>query len=276
MARRYNRGTEELTIMSVQCYAPGSFCWAELQTSDPAAAKSFYGEMFGWTTADFPMQQGVYTMFRKGADDVGAACAVTGGAPSHWGVYFATTDLQDSADHVVKLGGTILAGPFDVMESGRMCAAQDPQGAHFSLWQANKHVGATYEGEMGRIVWPELCSPDPAGSVAFYSALFAWGAKPDSGFDQAQYIEWQQGGNSMGGLLPMRGDAWKGMPPAWGVYVTVADCDERVAMAQSLGAQVYMPPTDIPTTGRFATLADPQGAVVNIVRLAARQLPASA
>src|SRR6185437_16213319 len=128
--------------MSIQSYAPGSFCWAELQTTDQEAAKSFYGEMFGWTTMDVPIPDGVYTMFRKGADDVGAACATQGGAPPHWGVYFATTDVEDSAAHLAKLGGKVVAGPFDVMESGRMCAAQDPQGAYFSLWQAKRHLGA--------------------------------------------------------------------------------------------------------------------------------------
>ncbi len=262
--------------MSIQSYAPGSFCWAELQTTDQEAAKKFYGEMFGWTTVDFPMPQGVYTMFRKGADDVGAACATQGGGPPHWGVYFATTDLQASADQASKLGGIILSGPFDVMESGRMCAAQDPQGAHFSLWQANHHLGATYEGEMGRIVWPELCSPDAAGSVAFYKGLFAWGTKPESGFDTAEYVEWQQGGTSVGGLLPMRGDHWQGVPPNWGVYVTVADCDERVAKAQSLGAKICVPPKDIPNTGRFSALMDPQGAMVNIIHLTGMHQPASA
>ena len=36
-------------------YAPGTFSWAELVTSDADAAKAFYTELFGWTYRDSPV-----------------------------------------------------------------------------------------------------------------------------------------------------------------------------------------------------------------------------
>jgi len=48
-------------------YSPGTFCWADLATSDPAAAKDFYTGLFGWEVEDMPAGEGaVYSMFRIG------------------------------------------------------------------------------------------------------------------------------------------------------------------------------------------------------------------
>ena len=60
-----------------------------------------------------------------------------------------------------------------------------------------------------------------------------------------------------------------GMPPTWVPYVTVADVDALVKKVVSLGGKVHMPPTDIPTVGRFAVIQDPQGAVLNLITYAA-------
>jgi predicted enzyme related to lactoylglutathione lyase len=55
-------------------------------------------------------------------------------------------------------------------------------------------------------------------------------------------------------------------PPYWLTYFAVADCDAMAARAFSLGAKTYVPPTDIPGVGRFAVLADSQGATFAIYR----------
>ncbi len=58
------------------------------------------------------------------------------------------------------------------------------------------------------------------------------------------------------------------MPPHWLVYFAVADCDASVERARTLGANVKVPPSDIPGVGRFAVLEDPQAAAFAIIRLA--------
>ena len=57
-----------------------------------------------------------------------------------------------------------------------------------------------------------------------------------------------------------------GIPPSWGVYFSVVDADAIVTKAEALGASVLVEPTDIPA-GRFAVLADPQGAVFNVMTM---------
>src|SRR4051812_5088592 len=107
-------------MSKIESYAPGSFCWAELATSDTAGAKSFYSEMFGWTPVDLPMTEGAYTLLKVDGEDAAALCSTRPGVPVHWGVYFSVASAADSAAKAAAQGGKIFAGPFDVMDIGRM------------------------------------------------------------------------------------------------------------------------------------------------------------
>ncbi len=260
----------------IESYAPGSPCWAELATSDTESAKRFYTEMFGWTANEMPMPGGVYCIFQADGNDVAAMCTAQPGVPPNWGTYFSVADVDASAAKIAALSGKVIAGPFDVMDAGRMAAAEDPQGAHFSLWQANRHIGATHGGPLNQVCWVELGTPDPVGAVSFYTGLFGWKTKPETGVAEAQYIELSNGPAPMGGVLPMRGDEWKGIPPHWTIYISVADCNERTAKAQQLGAKTCVPPTDIPNVGRFSMLSDAQGAMFCLIQLTAMHHPATA
>jgi predicted enzyme related to lactoylglutathione lyase len=64
--------------------------------------------------------------------------------------------------------------------------------------------------------------------------------------------------------MGLTGEA-KGMPPSWGSYVTVDDVESRVAQVKSLGGKLVVEPRDIPNVGRFAVIADPQGAVLTMI-----------
>jgi predicted enzyme related to lactoylglutathione lyase len=57
-----------------------------------------------------------------------------------------------------------------------------------------------------------------------------------------------------------------GQPQAWGIYFAVDDTDATVVAAKALGATVIVPPADIPGTGRFAVMIDPQGAGFSILQ----------
>jgi len=45
-------------------YAHGEFSWVNLGTTDPTAAKRFYGGLFGWESDDMPGPDMTYTMYR--------------------------------------------------------------------------------------------------------------------------------------------------------------------------------------------------------------------
>lgn len=86
--------------MEINNAKPGSFCWFELATSDQAAAKKFYGGLFGWTANDNPMgPDAFYTMFQLRGRNVGAAYTLDSdqakqGVPPHWGTYVAVTNVE--------------------------------------------------------------------------------------------------------------------------------------------------------------------------------------
>jgi predicted enzyme related to lactoylglutathione lyase len=115
----------------------------------------------------------------------------------------------------------------------------------------------------GRFSWNELLTTDPAAATEFYTQLFGWTTQawPMGDFD---YTIVKAGESDAGGIMPIPEKA-KGMPPSWGAYVTVEDVDATVAKAEKLGGKIIVPPTEIPTVGRFAVIQDPQGAVISAI-----------
>src|SRR5215510_3256555 len=249
-------------------HAPGTFCWIELATTDGPGAKKFYGELFGWTSEDSPVGPDmVYTMLRLNGKDVGALYQKgeeMKQVPTHWASYIAVTSADETAAKAKALGGTVVQEPFDVMEHGRMAVIADPTGAHFCLWQPKQHKGIGVRGETNSLCWNELLTNDTEKAKDFYTKLFGWNSKTDSG--GMPYTEWINGDDHIGGMMQIQPQMGP-VPPHWGIYIAVDDCDGTVAKAQSLGAKTFVPPTDIPNVGRFAVLADPQGAAFNIIKL---------
>jgi hypothetical protein len=111
----------------------------------------------------------------------------------------------------------------------------------------------------GRFVWHELMTTDPQAAIDFYTKVIGWKV---TGFEQdPSYRMWTMGGTPMGGLMLLPEEARKmGAPPHWLMYVLVPDVDSTVRQAVGLGGRTHLEPQDIPTIGRFAVLADPQGA----------------
>jgi predicted enzyme related to lactoylglutathione lyase len=248
-------------------HEPGSHCWSELATSDTAAAKRFYTGLFGWEAEDTPAGPDmVYTMLRLRGREAGALYqqdkAEAGqGVPPHWNVYVAVESADATAARAKELGGTLMMEPFDVMEHGRMAIVQDPTGAVICAWQARAHIGARVEQEDGAPCWIELYTKDTRKAGEFYPKLFGWSAKESPG-----YTEFHAGSKPVGGMMAIQAE-WGEMPPHWMIYVQVADPDATARKAQSLGGTVHKEPTDIPEVGRFAVLADAQGATFSVIRL---------
>ncbi|HEY8051999.1 MAG TPA: VOC family protein [Steroidobacteraceae bacterium] len=108
----------------------------------------------------------------------------------------------------------------------------------------------------GRFIWHELLTTDTAASAAFYQKVLPWRTQPSS---MPGYTIWMAGQTQIGGLMALPAEA-AGAPPHWLMYVGTPNVDATCAQAQALGAKVHKAATDIPNVGRFAVLADPQGA----------------
>ncbi|MEZ4365661.1 MAG: VOC family protein [Kofleriaceae bacterium] len=113
----------------------------------------------------------------------------------------------------------------------------------------------------GRIVWYELLSTDPAGSRTFYPEVVGWTTEA---WGDGGYTMWVGSQGPLGGVsdLPAAARAM-GAPSFWQCSVQVDDVDASIAKVTELGGKVHHVET-VPTVGRLAVIADPQGAVLSL------------
>ena len=254
-------------------YAPGTFCWVDLATTDAEGAKQFYTQLFDWTATDVPAgEQGTYTMLEKAGKNVCALYQIPAemnhAGPSYWLSYVSVEDIDATTAQAQELGGRVLQPVEDVMTAGRMSLLQDPTGAVFALWQPQQHIGADLANEANTFCWNELQTKDPATATRFYTKLFGWTTQRSQNALGGDYFEFQQAGRGGAGMIEIQPD-WGDVPPNWVVYFAVEDCDAILQKAESLGGHIEMPPIELADVGRFALLQDPQGAYFTVIQMSA-------
>ena len=112
---------------------------------------------------------------------------------------------------------------------------------------------------LGRFVWHELMTTDTKAAERFYKAVVGWGTTAWG--NDASYRVWTTSDGPRGGLVTLPDAAQpEAAPPSWLSYIGTPDVDATVRQAMALGARVLTGPLDVPTVGRFAVVADPQGA----------------
>jgi len=246
-------------------YAHGEFSWVDLATTDPAAAKSFYGSLFGWLFEDMPAGPDmIYTMAKLKNQYVSALYALdkerqSRGVPPHWLPYINVRNADEIARKAAQNGGKVLMGPFDVFDAGRQVSLQDPTGAYFSTWQAKRHIGAGIINEPGAMCWNELTTPNVDAAGRFYRTTFDWSAEAVDMGPGMTYTIFKAGTTQVGGMAE-RPPQMKDVPPQWLTYFAVTDCDTAAKKVTELGGKVLRAPEDIPNIGRFAVCQDGQGA----------------
>lgn len=109
-------------------------------------------------------------------------------------------------------------------------------------------------------VWYELMTSDVKAAEAFYSRVLGWTG--EGWGEDGAYRIMSAGSHNVAGLMTMP-DAFKasGGHPCWVGYVGTDDVDAAAERLRAAGGQVQRPPEDIPEIGRFAVVADPQGAM---------------
>jgi predicted enzyme related to lactoylglutathione lyase len=108
----------------------------------------------------------------------------------------------------------------------------------------------------GRFAWYELMTADARPAIAFYTEVVGWKAQP---FENRGYTMFVGSQGPLGGTM----GGHKG-PPHWRSNVIVDDVDAAVALVKKRGGRVLEEPVDMPPIGRFAQIADPQGATIRI------------
>lgn len=247
-------------------YASGLFCWVELATTDPDAAKGFYADLLGWSYEDLPVEGGVYTMATLDGSRVAALMGRPPGdeSPPHWNNYIAVANADETAAKAAGAGGSVVMEPFDVMAAGRMAVMQDPTGAFVCIWQPGETAGAEMVNEIGALTWNDLATPDVEAASAFYAGVFGWAAEAMDTGDAPAYLVVSVDGRSNGGIREQGPEEAEHVPPHWLPYFAVESVDESVAKATAAGGRVLLEPMDLPNGARLAQLADPQRAAFAI------------
>ncbi len=115
----------------------------------------------------------------------------------------------------------------------------------------------------GAVSWIELTTTDVAAAKTFYAQLLGWTTEDVTMADMS-YTMVKNKGADIGGMMAMP-PQMEAIRPQWGAYITVEDVDATAKKAAELGADILVPPSDIPDVGRFALIKDPQGATLSVI-----------
>jgi uncharacterized protein len=115
----------------------------------------------------------------------------------------------------------------------------------------------------GRFVWHQLLTRDVPGAKNFYSKLLGWKTQPwppDPTFTVCHAAD-----APTAGLMPMAPEFPAEVPAHWMLYIGTRDVDSVAEAAVLAGGYIVKQPADMQGAGRYAVLADPQGAVFAII-----------
>jgi uncharacterized protein len=242
-------------------YDPGTPSWVDLTIPDLDGALRFYGGLFGWEFEDQGEEAGHYHQALKDGKRVAGVGPNQPGSPpmAFWTTYLTGTDVDAHAAAITQAGGTVMFGPMQVLEAGRMVVGQDPGGAMFGIWEPGEHAGAQLVNEHGTLGWNELLTRDLEGAERFYGALFdyAFEGLPE---DPGGYRLLKLGESYVGGIWTLTEET----PAHWVTYFKFDDVDSGFERARELGGELLTDPVDSPY-GRYAPVRDPQGAVFRLI-----------
>ena len=243
-----------------EVYHQGKFVWHDLLTSDVAAAKNFYGELFGWSFE----KQGRYTVVLNKGKPIGGMIKVQPKDgkehAARWLVSLSVPDVDKAVTLEQKAGGTVHEGPVDMKNRGRSALVSDPQGAQLLLLHSSVGDPEDKEPPVGSWLWIELWSNDPEKAIAFYKELGDYSSVEAKKEDY--WLLWK--------------DKWRGgvrlilnkdKEARWTPVVRVPDTVSISERAEKLGGQVLVQPRDISIVGdSVALIEDPAGALLIVQR----------
>jgi predicted enzyme related to lactoylglutathione lyase len=184
--------------------------------------------------------------------------------PIAWTPYFASDDVDLTAETVRLCGGTIGVGPLDAADAGRLAIGSDPSGAVFGVWQAAAHLGTAVAGLPGTPAWNELLTFESAGVAKFYKTVFGYEEEPEISAD-FDYVTLRLDGSPVAGIHGVGNALLRGRGPHWMTYFQVADTNEALEHVVHLGGHVIEPARDT-AHGRVAAVADPEGARFSLLQ----------
>lgn len=120
----------------------------------------------------------------------------------------------------------------------------------------------------GTFMWNQLVTPDQKKSGDFYCGLLGWSKREVNAGPFGTYTIFSRDGSDVGGMMNPTTDFSRSRPPWWQAFIAVADVDACASRVAELGGTIIEPPHEIPRVGRACMVADPMGAVVQLISVA--------
>ena len=250
-------------------HTPGRWVWADLVTSDVAAAAEFYGKVFGWTFETYGGENDLdtYTLALANGLPIGGMVfdqrAKKGDVPSaRWIGLVSVPDVKATAAAVSANGGKVVVAPKALGERGETAVFQDPEGVPFGAVRSKHGDPADYLGDVNEWAWLDLWTDDVSRATAFYRAVVGYEVYP------VQMHELRRGAHLVSGSYARAGVMQKNDPrttAVWLPYVRVADAKLAADAARAAGGKVLREPADV-GGAVVAVIADPTGAPVGVAQ----------
>ena len=248
---------------------PGKFIWADLATTDVAAAQNFYAALFGWTFRAMGEAAGGYVIAYKDDRPLGGLVTVrprpgAAGTP-RWVTYISVDDVAATSRAILGAGGRELVRPQLLAGRGEQAVFADPEGTVFGVMRTSAGDPEDYLAEPGEWIWIQLLARDVGKAISFYGGV--------GGYDVVENVQSPR----LDDYLLAKGEfaraAVSALPadhpqlrPAWIPFVRVDDLAGVVGRVPSLGGRVVSAPRPENFEGRLAVVTDPGGALVGLLK----------
>lgn len=255
-------------MTAAHAFIPGTPCWVDASTSDPAGSRDFYAGLFGWSyRIDEDPQTGHYTYAVVGDLPVAGLSGIAAqpGQPVEWTVYLASANIAYTASVVQQHGGQLRYGPVDIPGQGSMLIASDPTGASVGFWQPSTSWIFHTHGP-GTFSWAELNTWDGTAADEFFARLFGYRQRQIGG-DTLDYTIWGLDEATYIGRLQLSAAVAAEVAPYWLTHFAIdpaTGTDAAAFRAIELGGRVRVDPFDS-GLGRIAVIDDPFGATFALI-----------
>jgi uncharacterized protein len=244
---------------------PGKFVWADLVTDDVAAARKFYGRLFGW---QFQETGGCYIAMHDERPLCGMfqreRPADRPAAKPRWISYLSVTSVDRAQSAVLKAHGTVLAPPREMPGRGEQAIFADAEGAVFGVIRSSAGDPEDFLPDPGEWVWIELLSRDAKSAADFYHRVGGYDVVENTATNRLNdYVLASKGyARAVIGTIPSGNERLR---PTWLPFVRVGSIRDSLALAQQLGGKVLIEPKPELFQGRVAVIADPTGAAIGVL-----------
>ena len=236
----------------------GQFVWRDLLTTDLAAARSFYGGLFGWTFSKTGDPK--YVLASLNGRPIAGMADVSGEADvnsSQWVSWISVSDVDEATATTVNAGGSVIRDPKDRPDRGRFAVVAGPNGELVVLVVSQGGDPVNREAELGDWLWQELWTDNTEVSLSYYGRLVGYTQEQANGGIEQDYFVLETDGEARAGVTMI---PWEWVSPNWLPYIRVDDAQGYAQRVEPLGGRVLFAPRSDVRQGTTAIIVDPTGA----------------